>query len=593
MSIYRPSRPLSQRKKPKSKPLIAAWDTETEGLGGRLLAASYAMLNQNGDIIQSGYYALGAANFPTSESISKRIIDLLLANSDFIWYAHNAEYDWRYIIRECAARNLSLDFLLGGQDRVLTIKIDRTETRDSFTLFPSTLKKFSQTYCPESSKLELDLSAQTFDPSNKQHLEYALRDAETLAQSIYRHREFISKNFDCDISVSAPGTALKAFKTTLQSSILSNDNDDAFFRAAYFGGYVAPLSIKQHIGCRTYDINSSYPYAMRTYGAPSGRFYRLDDGSAYDRLKSSPGYWRVRIHAPETIKMPVLPYRTKTGACVWPLGNFETNITNDEINFAESIGYKIEKLNGIVFDTIEYIFSDFVDLCERLRAQYKGRPLENVIKLTQNSLYGKFGTQKLRSSIVKFGDDAESWGNVKPFDLLPGYGIKKENDDDVTCAPHIAAWITAQARLNLFRSAYAGGIDHVLYCDTDSLSVSTEFDATKISIGNAYGQFKLEKTWSKFRAIAPKVYAGQLIDGSWKGACKGIPKPNADDYERLYNGDTIERQYQSMPSFGVWLKNALPLPAQKRSRLSTNPDNVYGWRIQKHSTKISPIILDE
>lgn len=593
MSIYRPTRPLSQRKKPKPKPLIAAWDTETEGLGGILLAASYAMLNQDGHIIQSGFYALGAANFPTSESISERIINLLIDNPDYIWYAHNSEYDWRYIIRECAARNLPLDFLLGGQDRVLSIRIGDTETRDSFTLFPSTLKKFSQTYCPDSAKLELDLSKETFDPENKTHLEYALRDAETLAQSIYRHREFIAQNFDCDISVSAPGTALKAFKATLQSSIISNDNDDEFFRACYFGGYVAPLSIKPQENCRTYDINSSYPYAMRTYGVPSGRFYRLDDGRNYDRLKNNPGYWHIKVSAPESIKMPVIPYRTKTGACIWPLGNFETNATNSEINFAESIGYKIEKLKGIVFDTVEHAFSDFVNLCENLRAQYKGSPLENVIKLTQNSLYGKFGTQKTRSSIVQFSNDAESWENVKPFDLLPGYGIKKETDDAVTCAPHIAAWITAQARLNLFRSAYAGGIDHVLYCDTDSLTVAPEFDASKISIGNAYGQFKLEKTWKKFRATAPKVYAGQLIDGTWRGACKGIPKPDAADFERLYNGETIERAYQSMPSFGVWLKNALPLPAQKRSRVSTDPDKVCGWRISKELMQISPKILDE
>jgi hypothetical protein len=170
--------------------------------------------------------------------------------------------------------------------------------------------------------------------------------------------------------------------------------------------------------------------------------------------------------------------------------------------------------------------------------------------------------------------------------LLPGYIIKKAVSEDVKTAPHIAAWITANARLHLFRAIYAGGAEHVLYCDTDSMTVSPEFDHEKVSRGTTYGQFKVEKTWKRFRAIAPKVYAGELEDGTWAGACKGLPHKLVDWHQIYANETAVKIDYRTLSSLSSFLKTGKNREARGASRSITSIENVKGW--EKVNGKIRP-----
>src|SRR5665647_598373 len=65
--------------------LVAAFDTETEGLGGKLLSIQWGLM---GDVF-----------FDCSENMIENFINFILEYpSPFVWYAHFAQYDWRYII---------------------------------------------------------------------------------------------------------------------------------------------------------------------------------------------------------------------------------------------------------------------------------------------------------------------------------------------------------------------------------------------------------------------------------------------------------------------------------------------------------------
>ena len=68
------------------RPLFAAFDLETEGLGGRVLAASFM---REGDAKPS-YICKG--------NIISRLFNIMAANSDYQWFAHNAQYEFRYLL---------------------------------------------------------------------------------------------------------------------------------------------------------------------------------------------------------------------------------------------------------------------------------------------------------------------------------------------------------------------------------------------------------------------------------------------------------------------------------------------------------------
>jgi len=167
---------------------------------------------------------------------------------------------------------------------------------------------------------------------------------------------------------------------------------------------------------------------------------------------------------------------------------------------------------------------------------------------------------------------------MTPLEALPEYGFITEYNDEMLTAPHIAAWITALSRINLFNAIYSGGAEHVIYCDTDSIIVTEKFDSSKIAIGRKYGEFKHECTYETFRVHAPKVYAG-TVNGKFEGACKGIPEPTELDFQKIYNGDIIEKEYKSLNSVMSYFERDAFAKAKVKTRKSTDSANCTGWKI--------------
>lgn len=83
------------------------------------------------------------------------------------------------------------------------------------------------------------------------------------------------------------------------------------------------------------------------------------------------------------------------------------------------------------------------------------------------------------------------------------------------------------------------------------------------------------------RAIAPKVYSGQLKTGEWKGAIKGIPKKKMTPelWAALNAGEQIGVDYDTLDALRVAMKKGIN-PARKTSRLSTLLDHSLNWERQ-------------
>lgn len=578
-TMYHPLR-IPNRATPE---LIAAFDFESDGLGGELLMGQFAILDDEGFVIRKGYYT------GTPENIMKQLWGKMQEYPQHEWVAHHANYDWRYLLPYLDSLGLYLDIMLATDSKIMKVEVSGVKMRDTFLLYAASLKKFTEQFAPDLPKLEIDI--ENFDPKNPDHIEYAVRDAEGLAVATYNYRQQFLKVWGVNPAWTIASSSMKAWRTTLTESVSpSNRRYENFFRHAYSGGFVAPLYTGIVENAETFDINSSYPGAMRK-GVPGGppmiaglEHYTSDE----------PGFWVIDVETPDNIIVPVLPYRGEKlhksfrSLANWPLpkkqsiypkGKFRTIATSIEIEFAKKVGYKITPVYGLVFEKLIFPFNSFVNVCEKLRNQYTATSMEIIVKFTQNALYGKFGMMRVRRDVTPCPEDEDDLEGWTPLEALgERYGFRIEENETMLTAPHIAAWITAQARLQLFESVYAGGPEYVVYCDTDSMTVKPGFKKENIPLSKEYGAFKLEKTWEIFRAHAPKVYAGK-VNGEWKGACKGIPKPDAAIYEKLFNGETITKNYHSLSSLMRYLTDNEKREATEAVRTSTNYKNCRGWKI--------------
>lgn len=554
--------------------VIGSWDVETRGLNGDLLLASWYIENMPAAQVISG----------TPEEIVIGIINVFRSYPGIRWYAHNAQYDWRYII-DYLLDNYSetIEFFMRTEQDVFMIKTGEFELVDSFALWGQSLKKFAEVFLPELPKLEIDI--ENFDPNNKDHLDYAKRDAEILVKCLIKFDEVIYSLFGTHIGLTIAGTAVRAWRTDINESYFKPEIIDAFVRTAYFGGAVLGRFGIKFKNLITYDINSSYPFVMREYGVPYGSYAK-----SHYVVPGILGIYTVKVRTPEELIFPILPKRTKEGGIIWPSGTFITTVTNLEIEFAISKGYEVlEVYEGLIWNEVINPFVEFVTYCEESRKKYKGTPLEIAIKLIQNSVYGKFGTREERSRLFIPKED-EDYINATPWGVDEKLWIKKEIDHDILALPQWAVFITANARLHLLKTIYDHGVENVIYCDTDSITTSIPFPDKWL--GDAYGKFKEEKRWEEFLAIAPKVYSGKDAKGDYKGAVKGIPSRtmNSARYKELLDEGFISSSISIIPSLKQVIKGNREVKIMERR--STNPDNAKSWKKNKDGV-MRPVKLEE
>ena len=557
--------------------IFCTFDTETNGLGGDLLCCTYS-------------HPAGNGSFIGPQSTIQWLSDILFSLPyPCIHYAHFAQYDWRYILPWLIDHQAEFDSLELGMrtDKdIYQIVIKKNKKkyimRDSYAVYPAPLKDFAEQFSPDLAKLVFDFESVKFDPANPEHMKYAERDAQALRQCMINYNRSVEKLFGVSIGHTAAGTAIKGWQQSLSDEIIVNfstDNEnEKYIRGAYYGGIVFLTSNEQHQNCKTYDINSSYPYVMQTYPMPVGSPISVDNYVA-----GQLGIYEVEIETPQNLVIPILPCRNARGMMEWRQGRFITQITNFELEFALEHGYYLHAVHsGLVWKNTLNPFFDFIETCKKIRAEYKDTAYERVAKLMQNSCYGKYGSKRQRTKIAigreNILPEADAQLISENLDHVYAY---QEYAVDMACKPEWAVFIAAYARLRLIATAYAIGVEHVLYGDTDSITLKESATTSHIDIGSQYGQFKLEKEWTCFRAISPKTYAGQLASGKWTGAGKGLSskKMEAREYRQLYEQGYTHVEYDTLPSLTVALKKGIA-PATKQTRVSSKIENSVNFYLQ-------------
>lgn len=297
-------------------------------------------------------------------------------------------------------------------------------------------------------------------------------------------------------------------------------------RGAYYGGRVE-VFVKGYVqNVNEYDVNSMYPYVMRTFPYPNPNTLNLRIEPRDNRwIENYEGVSFVAIESPQ-LAIPLLPYRLDN-KLRFPLGRWCAAYTHAELRKALMLGYRILKVYWSIFSAdVCYPFRNFVDTIYNMRKEMieKGDTREEYLKIILNSLYGKFGQRANTDAgnllLVQNMADLEKVQGMTLYDLGEYlYAIKPFNNLHQPQFVNVlwAAYVTAYSRLTLYR--YFENLDGTLfYCDTDSI-----FTDADLPTGTELGELKLKNKLEAAVFLYPKLYEKVTPTGDRFYKIRGIP----------------------------------------------------------------------
>ena len=318
--------------------------------------------------------------------------------------------------------------------------------------------------------------------------EYCMRDVEIIHAAMMglflRVKEWDLGNFQYTL----PSQAFAAFRHRFMPvPIWIDDREKALevSRAGYYGGRTECFYIgKAREELILVDINSQYPFAMKTTPVPT-RLLSVINNVQIAELR---GLMMRRCLVAEVListNEPVYPL-VMDKRLIFPTGSFITYLATPELRYAANHKHIKTVFRCAVYER-DIIFSEYVDYFYNRRLEYKaaGNDTDDYFcKLMLNSLYGKFGQS---GGVYEMAGKAE-YDNIRTgieYDVETGVetyyreygGIRQEkiaDSESRNSFPGIAAHITSAARLHLWRLIKQAGAQNTFYCDTDSLLVNVK-----------------------------------------------------------------------------------------------------------------------
>lgn len=453
-----------------------------------------------------------------------------MKGKEAICYAHNGgKFDWHYLLPYLSEYDEDLLLIHG---RIAKMKIGICEFRDSFSILPVPLAAYEKT--------EIDYSIfeenERIKPHNKEKIKSYLNDD---LKGLY---EIVKKFIDrFGNKLTLAGAALSQWqKITDQDAPKTNGDYYDRFSCYYYGGRVEALT--SGIIERDFvavDINSAYPYAMKTGKHAIG----ID---AIDKQGTPPAIKPDMFFTLECISNGAFPYRDEKKKLSFPRDGVSRiyHVTGWELIAAlETKTISQPKFLRYVKFTELHSFKDYIDefyserlIAKELQKTAKGDELKNAkatdlfCKLFMNSLYGKFGANPRNYSkyiivpqdalqyLIEQQEEYKLSGFLGPWALGERDLEEKEQHfyNVVTSAS-----ITGFVRAMLWRAICS--CEDIIYCDTDCIICGKLGD--EITIGKELGQWEIEGYFSKAGIAGKKLYIlkGKDCDGKekYKTASKG------------------------------------------------------------------------
>lgn len=335
---------------------------------------------------------------------------------------------------------------------------------------------------------------------------YNMRDAKISSKFMI----FLKESFEylgATFKDTIASTSMSLYKNKYLKSIYFrhdiNDLIDIF--KAYYGGRCEVFkrgTIKEH---NYYDFNSMYSSVMHDNVFPDPNTHRISYDNTIEKIMNYEGISLIDAECPN-IKIPILPVRLENKKVIFPIGDIKGWYSHIELREAIKNGLIIMKVNKThYYKGVCKPFKDFVsDLySKRMIYQAEKNPMEMVVKLLLNSLYGKFGQKFIDiQNIMPINMIDEAF--LEKYTIIERIGnfvrISERYSDPMNyCIPIWAVYVTAYGRLKLWNKL--NEINPV-YCDTDSIITNHD-----LVTNNKLGNLKLEMRIKEAVIVKPKFYA--------------------------------------------------------------------------------------
>lgn len=481
------------------------------------------------------------------------------------------EYNFKPLIR-----NLTLYEIAIYRGKKLLLRL-----RDSLHLLPGSLEGLAKTLCPElgvKGKISIqydELKVKDLLTLRDELLNYMMQDILLLGGVMKKAQEIYWKEYNVDIvkKITISSLAFTIFRTHFYNQnewpiYIPNRNEDTFIRRGYYGGH-ADTYIPYGENLYYYDVNSLYPFIMKTFPMPGGK--PIWHGKlAYQDLDNMYGFFEAYVITPPNIKRPFLPHRDDKNTLIFPTGKFVGVYYSEELKYARTLGYKIIPLSGYLYQNVNSTpFGTFISSLFEKRKEAKkigAKSLDYMHKITMNSLYGRFGINP-KSTKTEICDEQRYNYLIKTKDFtiaeklndkkyIINYWTNTEDLSDTDWSPprisaiQLSAAITAGARIYMY--PYISR-DDCYYTDTDSVVLGNPLPEGMIS-SSELGKFKLEHNVKKGIFLAPKSYCIKTQDGD-KVIIKhkGLAKALVDEkwFEAQYADITKITQQEVTTNFKI------------------------------------------
>lgn len=427
---------------------------------------------------------------------------------NFVFYAHNGgSFDYLFFLAWLRAHDDEFGFtVIPIQTTIQLLRVwerdpespdvpgkNRWEFLDSMRLIPMGLDRACKSFGLPT-KLQHDLAMHEDDP---RWSDYLKQDCVALWELMTRFHDMIEE-LGGEVGITTPATAMRLFRRRFlgqdgsppriarhrhwrecELGAMCDGCAHAWIRRGYYGGRTEIFRFFA-TGVRYYDLNSSYAAAMREK-MPTGR--RVVEQGHLDWCRHPSqggrysGFAECTVSIPAHCPIPPLPHRHReTRKLVFPAGRFHGVWSVEELLLLSDplVGGEIVHVGRVCWFELEDVFSAMIDTLWRFRdkAQPDYDPgLDALAKLLINAGYGKFAMRPERTSIVfRRSVDANHCflcGEEKPIerdhcaacdgskpaqsDIDADVWYQAQFTDAAYIIPHIAAHITALARVRLWR----------------------------------------------------------------------------------------------------------------------------------------------
>lgn len=203
-------------------------------------------------------------------------------------YFHNfAFFDGIFFMRHYVERTDNIDRLkpLIRNHMLYELKVHKGRKllmrfRDSCNLLPGNLASLAERLCPQlgpkGSIQHIEVLLSNLQERGEELLSYMRQDIRLLGGVMLKAQEIYWLNYQIDIeelmTLSSLATRIFRMKDYDEKRFpvhIPNRNEDTFIRRGYYGGHTDAY-IPSGENLYYYDVNSLYPFIMKTYPMPGG-----------------------------------------------------------------------------------------------------------------------------------------------------------------------------------------------------------------------------------------------------------------------------------------------------------------------------------